>query len=170
MSFREITPTELQKSVFEAFDKDWCLLTAVHDGKINPMTVSWGGFGVMWHKPVVFVVVRPERYTHELLEKGSAFSLTVFGAEYKKMLSYCGATSGRDEDKIEKCGLTVLSKDGTPYFDEARIALICRKISRTPLSEAHFLGDDTVPKRFYGAKGGYHDLYIAEIESVLVKE
>ena len=170
MSFREISPYELQKNVFEMFNKDWCLLTAVCDGRINPMTVSWGGIGIMWHRPVAFVVVRPERFTHELIEKNGAFSLTVFGEEYKKMLSYCGSASGRDEDKIATCGLTVLTKDGTPYFDEARLALICRKLSRTPLTEAHFLGDDAIPKRFYGEKGGYHDLYIAEIESVLVKE
>ena len=170
MSFREINPVELQENVFEMFHKDWCLLTAECDGKPNTMTVSWGGLGIMWHRPVAFVVVRPERYTHELIEEGSAFSLTVFGEEYKKMLSYCGSVSGRDEDKIAQCGLTVLHQNGTPYFEEARLALCCRKLTRTPLSREHFLGNDALTDRFYGAKGGFHDLYIAEIESVLIKE
>lgn len=170
MSFREIKPAEWQENVFEMLDKDWCLLTADGDDRPNTMTVSWGGVGIMWHKPVAFVVVRPERYTHELIEKGSAFSLTVFDTEYKKMLGYCGSVSGRNEDKIAKCGLTVQRQNGTPYFAEARLALICRKLTRTPLQKENFLGNDALTDQWYGAKGGYHDLYIAEIESILVKE
>ena len=38
---------------FDPFTKignDWMLITAKHDDKINAMTASWGGVGVLWGK------------------------------------------------------------------------------------------------------------------------
>lgn len=47
---------------------DWALLTAGKEGDWNTMTVSWGGVGELWGKDVVFVFVRPQRYTLEFME------------------------------------------------------------------------------------------------------
>lgn len=102
MAFHEIKPIELSENTFKLFAKDWFLMTAEKEGKVNTMTVGWGGFGVLWKKNVVFVAVRPERYTYEFLEASDTFSLTVFDNSYRKQLGYCGVISGRDEDKIAK--------------------------------------------------------------------
>lgn len=46
--FREIKPEDLNQSAFQLIGKDWMLITAKKENKINTMTASWGGFGVMW--------------------------------------------------------------------------------------------------------------------------
>ncbi|AVQ29629.1 flavin reductase [Fusobacterium ulcerans] len=177
MAFHEIKPIELNENTFKLFAKDWFLMTAEKEGKVNTMTVGWGGFGVLWKKNVVFVAVRPERYTYEFLEASDTFSLTVFDNSYRKQLGYCGVISGRDEDKIAKCGFTVVHDEETPYFEEARMSFTCRKLCTTPLRQEDFRGNDTFTGKWYGGKnsasgegGGYHLIYIAEIEKILVKD
>ena len=118
--FKQISPTELNKNVFNMVGKEWMLVASEIRGASNAMTASWGGFGIMWGKPVAFVVIRPQRYTKEFVDVSDKFSLTFFGEEYRKMLNYFGTVSGREEDKITKAGLTVLHDNETPYFDEAK--------------------------------------------------
>ena len=50
---------ELQLPAFGAWEPGWWLLTAGENrpGEFNSMTVSWGAFGVIWHRPLVIVVV-----------------------------------------------------------------------------------------------------------------
>ncbi|MDD7678444.1 MAG: flavin reductase family protein, partial [Anaerovibrio sp.] len=67
MSFKEIAPEELQENAFKVIGKDWLLVTGTAEGKSNAMTASWGGMGVMWGKPVAFLVIRPQRYTKEFI-------------------------------------------------------------------------------------------------------
>ncbi len=166
MSFREISPEALSENVFKLFGKDWLLLTAKDKDGANPMTVGWGGFGVMWGKNVVFVVVRPERYTYGLMEENSCFSLAA--TNDRSLLGYCGRTSGRDTDKIREQGLT-LSFDGeAPYIEEARLVINCEKIYADSFKKECFLDGGAMDEKWYG--GGYHKMYIAEIKSVLVKE
>ncbi len=45
------------------------------------MTVSWGALGVLWHKPLALVVVRPQRYTREFA--GLATELRLFQLAYR---------------------------------------------------------------------------------------
>lgn len=173
--FETINPRQLADNPFQLIGYDWGLMTAEKDGKANTMTVAWGGLGFMWGKPVVFVAVRPERYTFEFSEAAPTFSFTVFDSSWRKMLGYCGKVSGRDEDKIAKSGLTLLHEGETPYFKECRLAFICRKIMATV-----FQPEDLVDQqfaKFYGGSndhsglgGGYHTLYIAQIDALLIKE
>ena len=39
-------------------DKEWALVTVGDKNKYNTMTVSWGGLGTLWHKPVVTIYIR----------------------------------------------------------------------------------------------------------------
>lgn len=74
-------PLEISETDFNPFNligQDWAALTTSIDGKANAMTVSWGGVGVLWGKNVVSVYIRDSRYTKELLDAGSNFSLTFF--------------------------------------------------------------------------------------------
>jgi flavin reductase (DIM6/NTAB) family NADH-FMN oxidoreductase RutF len=64
--FKEIIPEQLRKNPFQAIGKDWMLVTAGNKNSVNTMTASWGGLGVMYGKDVVFMVIRPQRYTKEL--------------------------------------------------------------------------------------------------------
>ena len=60
---------EFWKTSFEIFDRDWALLTAGEKGGFNSMTVSWGGLGTLWNKPVATVYVKPVRHTHGFMEQ-----------------------------------------------------------------------------------------------------
>ena len=51
----EIKPENLTDNPFKLIDKDWLLITAEKDGKVNTMTASWGGLGILWNKKVATV-------------------------------------------------------------------------------------------------------------------
>ena len=88
--FKEISVFELQKTPFEMVGRDWMLISAVHGGRVNMMTASWGGFGVMWNKNVVFAVIRPQRFTKSLIDGENKFTLSFYGEKYRKMLDLVG--------------------------------------------------------------------------------
>ena len=165
---KRIKPEELNKNTFTMIGKEWLLVTAEKEGRVNTMTASWGGLGVMWGKNVAFIVLRPQRYTKEFVDAGETFSLSVLDDSYRKTLGYLGTVSGREEDKIEKSGLTVDHAGGTPYFQEANTVLVCRKLYAQPYDPACFI-DKSCEEKWYPEKD-YHTLYIAEIEEVLVRE
>ena len=169
MAFREITPAELGGDVFSMF-RQGMLLTVQAGERINTMTVGWGTLGVMWGKDVLISAVRPERYTYGMMEESDTFSLLLLSPEDKAKMAFCGTKSGRDVDKIAACGFTVATAENTPYFEEAQLVIVCKKVAATALQERDFLGDDAIPNRYYGEKGGnYHTLYFGEILKVLVR-
>ena len=63
MSFKEISANDIKDNAFDMIGKKWMLVTASDGEKVNSMTASWGGVGIMWGKPVAFVFIRPQRYT-----------------------------------------------------------------------------------------------------------
>ena len=166
MNFKEIKPEELQKNPFQMIGKEWLLVTAEKDGKVNTMTASWGGVGIMWHKPVAYIFLRPQRYTKELIDQTDTFSLSVLGEEHREMLRYFGTVSGRDEDKIAKSKLQIAHEGATPYFADANTVMICRKLYAQPYDPACFI-DKSCDEKNYPNKD-YHTMYIVEIEKVLV--
>lgn len=168
MSFKEIAPEAMQESVFKVIGTDWLLVTGAAGGKANAMTASWGGMGIMWGKPVAFLVIRPQRYTKEFIDKAEGLTISVFAGDRRKMMGYFGSVSGRDEDKIAKAGLTCLEDEGRVYFEEARMVLICKKLYAQEMQEACFIDNDSREK-WYPDKD-YHTMYIVEVEKLLVKE
>lgn len=166
-NYVEVDPLQLSGNPFHMIGTEWMLVTAKHQDKVNTMTASWGGLGIMWNKNVAFVVLRPERYTKEFVDNSDTYSLTFFDDSYRKTLGYLGRVSGRDEDKILKSGLTVGDFEGTPYFEEAKTVIICKKLFLQNFDENCFLEKQLVPD-FYPAKN-FHTLYIGEITKILTK-
>lgn len=168
MSFVEITPNEITESPFKLIGKDWALVTAGGESKFNTMTVSWGGVGIMWGKPVAFTFIRPQRYTIEFIEKEDCFTMSFFDEKYRDVLSFCGSKSGRDYDKVKETGLTpAFTDDGIPYFEEAKLVLVCKKMYAQFLNDESVIADDEV-KKWYN--DDYHKMYISEIKKVLIKK
>lgn len=165
--FLEIQPEALEKSPFQMIGKDWMLITAQNNNKVNTMTASWGGLGVMWNKNVAYIVVRPQRYTKEFLDSSPTFSLTFFDSTFKKQLGYLGKVSGKNEDKIKNSGLTITQSDEVPYFEEANLAIICKKLYAQEFKPECFIAEE-LPGQIY-PQNDYHTLYIAEIEKILIK-
>ena len=67
---------------FKVFDKQWALVSAGTPEDYNTMTISWGGLGTLWSRPVATVYVKPIRYTYEYLEKNEYFTVSFFPEEY----------------------------------------------------------------------------------------
>ena len=51
---------EIMKKVNDAV-----LLTTKKDGRVNTMTISWGGMAIEWGKPLFITYVRESRFTKE---------------------------------------------------------------------------------------------------------
>lgn len=166
-NWKNIMPAEIQGDVFTMLSKEWMLVTAKKDGKVNTMTAAWGGLGVMWNKKVAYVVLRPQRYTKEFVDASEYLSLSFFGDGCREALAYLGKVSGRDEDKVAGCGLTLIEEDGVPCFEEARLNLICRKLYAQEMKEECFVDMGLCEKNF--PNKDYHTMYIVEIEKVLVE-
>jgi flavin reductase (DIM6/NTAB) family NADH-FMN oxidoreductase RutF len=173
---KEIQVYDIQDNAFKLIAKDWMLVSVGkagvnEQGKLNynTMTANWGGVGNLWHKPVVYVFVRPERYTHSFMEQTEQFTLSFFDDQQRNALNLLGKKSGRDGDKIAESGLhPTFTPEGNPTFEEARMTLECKKLFKTQLNSADFL-DPVILANCYGQKGGFHHLYIAEIQHVWVK-
>jgi len=157
----------LEMNPFTKFGKEWALVTAGSKAKCNTMTVSWGGVGVLWNKNVVYVFVRDSRYTKEFMDKGEFFSLSFFKEDYRAALSYCGAHSGRDENKFEKAGLTPAFRHSIPYPDEANFVMLCRKLAAVPMPE-EVLNDKSIIDSFY-KDGDMHTMYVGEIIEAMAR-
>lgn len=158
---------QLHSDPFTMIGKEWMLVTAEHEGKINTMTASWGGMGILWNKKVAFVFIRPQRYTKEFIDKGSTFSLSFYDECHRKTLAYLGNVSGREEDKIKKAGFHIAHVDGTPYFEEANTILICRKLYTQNLLPECFLQKELVEKNY--PNRDFHMMYVVEIETAYQK-
>ena len=51
----KIKPEEMTDNVFRLINEDWMLVAAEDEGRVNAMTASWGGLGILWGKRVAFV-------------------------------------------------------------------------------------------------------------------
>ena len=159
--FQPVDPALIHENPFHLIGKDWMLVTAGTLAAFNPMTASWGGLGVLWHRPVCFCFIRPTRHTFGFMERGAHFTLSFFEEQYREALSLCGTRSGRELDKASAAGLTPLAgPTGAVAFAEARLVLECRKIYFQDLDPARFL--DPAIEENYPEKD-YHRCYIGEI-------
>jgi len=163
LGYKQIDPLVIGENIIKLISADWMLVTAGNKEKFNTMTANWGGAGYLWNRPVVFVFVRPERYTYQFMERSEEFSLSFFDEKYRPALNICGSKSGRDCDKIAEASLTPLFTElGNPAFSEARLVLECRKLYSDLLSKEAFIDREPVAAHYSG-KAGLHKLYISEI-------
>lgn len=158
---------EIELNPFTKFKNDWALLTVKSEDKTNSMTVSWGGLGVLWDKPIATIYVRESRYTKELIDHANRFSLTFLEERFRPLLKYMGEVSGRIEDKIKTAGLHIDNHIGVPYIDEGNFVIICRKMAAVPMPESTFL--DPAVKSEYYENDDFHTMYVGEILSMLAR-
>ena len=150
--------------IFAQFDKKWALLCAGTKEKHNTMTVSWGGMGTIWGKPVATVYVRTSRYTHEFMDREDYFTVSFYPEEYKKVLGVLGSKSGRDMDKMHESGLTPKTVGDSMTFAEAEMTLVCRKLFKQQL-EVSNIPEDIAAAYYTG--DAPHDMYIGEVVEIL---
>lgn len=110
----------------------------------NILTVAWTGI-CCTHPPMTYISVRPTRHSYNIIKESGEFAINLPTTALVKAVDFCGVRSGRDTDKIAKCGLhLVMPEHGSvPVLDEAPVSLSCRVTQILPL--------------------GTHDMFLAEI-------
>ncbi|OVE74040.1 hypothetical protein BVX94_01805 [bacterium B17] len=156
---------DIKKMTIDAVDlwlNRWMILTAGTQDDYNMMTVAWGSIGCMWFKPFAQVVVRPQRYTREFMEKYDTFTLCAFPDKHTKDLQTMGSVSGRNTDKLTQTSLTIKSssKVDAPSYNEANFILECRKMYFQDMDPENFVDEEI--NDYYPEKD-YHRIYFGEI-------
>mgnify|MGYP002578691340 FL=1 len=152
---KPIAVSQLSDNFFETISKEWMLVTAGNKDAFNTMTANWGGIGFLWNKPVVYVFIRPERYTFGFMEKSDYFTLSFLGEENKSIHKICGSKSGREVDKIKETGLKPMITDkGNVLFEQGRLSLECRKLY-TDLRKIRTTGPGCRRSRHFHLNGPY---------------
>ncbi len=153
---------DLEKAM-EHFHKQGAFLTVGNEKEANTMTISWGTIGFMWKKPVFTVMVRPSRYSYDILENGGEFTVSIpYSNKMKNALTICGTKSGRDIDKLKEAGIEYVTKEGfsVPVVKDCDMYYQCKVIYK------HVLKDDKLPvdiKENSYKDGDIHTLYYGEI-------
>lgn len=155
---------ELKTDIFSLFNNEGALVTAGTKESYNTMTVSWGGAGTLWGKPVVTVYVKPVRYTHGFLEENGFFTVSFYPESCRKALLLLGSESGRDGDKVAKAGLTPRFLENAVTFREAHTTLLCKKLYRQDLDAAAM--PEKVVTAFYKTESP-HTMYIGEVVEIV---
>ncbi len=153
---------------FTTLGKDWAVLTAGNREMTNSMTISWGGFGVLWNKNVCYVFVRDSRYTKGLLDANGTFSLTFFQKDFSRsILMYLGSVSGAREDKMKMTHLHVNYADEIPFIDEGNLVITCKLLSASRLTPDSFLDENILPAHY--KDGDFHTMYVGEILQIMAR-
>lgn len=120
-------------------------------GNANIFTVAWTGT-VCSDPPMVSISVRPERYSHQMLEETGEFVINLTTRELAFATDYCGVKSGRDTDKIQDMNLTLLPGEQVkaPLLKESPVNIECRVEETLRL--------------------GTHDMYLARVVAVHAEE
>ena len=158
---------EFTTDVLSVFDKKWALLTAGDEAGFNTMTISWGGLGTLWNKPVATVYVRTSRYTHDFMDTNDYFTVSFYPEECRPILGVLGSKSGREMDKMKDTGLTPVKAGDSMSFKEAEVTLVCRKMFKQQLDVENMPAE--VAKAMYEGQAP-HDMYIGEIVDIIRKD
>lgn len=119
------------------------------EDKANILTLAWVGT-VNSDPPMLSISVRPERHSYPIIDSTGEFVVNIPSISQAKAADFCGCTSGRNEDKWEKCGLTQGKpmKVSCPVISECPVNLECKVKEKIRL--------------------GSHVMFIAEIVAVQV--
>ncbi len=157
-----IDPFECLPEVLKKIQKPGLLLSSGMQG--NLMTIGWGTVGMVWKRPVFTVLVRPSRYSFDLLRKNGCFAVCVpdDSPEHAKAVEWCGANSGRDKDKYKETGLTAEPgiANSIPHVAEFPIHYECRRIHSNHVLDAEI---DSAIREHYYSEGDIHQIWWGEI-------
>ncbi len=158
----------IKENAVDLISSQWGLVTAGDKDKLNTMTVSWGALGELWGNDTVTVYIRPQRYTAEFLDSKDYFTLSFYPGELKtKIHSVCGSKSGRDIDKVSECGLTPVFDSAAPYFEEAKLVIVCKKVAKGSFTPEQIIDKSIIDAQY--PSGDFHYIYYGKIEEVLIK-
>ncbi|MGN1095847.1 MAG: flavin reductase family protein [Eubacteriales bacterium] len=111
------------------------------------ITIAWTGI-ISSHPAKTYISVRPERFSHGIIEKNREFAINLVSADLARATDLCGMKTGAKTDKFAEAKLTpeYVEEAKCPIIAESPMSLICRVTDIVPL--------------------GSHDMFIAEIIAV----
>lgn len=115
--------------------------------KANVLTVAWTGI-INTKPPMTYISIRPSRHSYSMIKESGVFAVNLTTSKMVRETDFCGVKSGKDADKIKKCGLRLepASRISAPVIADSPLSLECRVTEIKPL--------------------GSHDMFIAEIVAV----
>lgn len=125
--------------------------TADRKGNVNIITVAWTGT-VCTNPPMVYISVRPERFSYSMLEETGEFVINLTTKELAFATDFCGVKSGREVDKFRELGLMQkkAAKVNVPIIKESPVNIECRVTEKREL--------------------GSHTMFLAEVAAVQAEE
>ena len=117
----------------------------------NMLTIAWTGT-ICSNPAMLYISVRPERFSYPLLEKYMEFTLNLTTESMAHATDWVGVRSGRDYDKWKETGLTPIPGEAvkSPSIEESPLSIECKVKSIMRL--------------------GSHDMFIAEVVNVRADE
>lgn len=116
------------------------VMVSVTDGQGNDniITVAWTGT-ICTNPPMVYISVRPSRYSYEMFKKTGEFVINLTTEELAFATDYCGVRSGRDVDKFKEAHLTKESAQfvKAPMIKESPVSIECRVTEVKELGSHH---------------------------------
>lgn len=126
--------------------------TGNKSGRTNILTVAWTGT-VCTNPPMVYISVRPERYSYPMIEETREFVINLTTEKLAGAVDYCGVRSGRETDKWRACSLTAKkasSLSWAPIIAESPVNIECKVTEKKEL--------------------GSHHMFLAQVQAVQVEE
>lgn len=119
--------------------------------KPNIVTVAWTGT-ICSDPAMVSISVRPERYSHDIIEETGEFVINLVTKDLTYATDYCGVRSGRDVDKFKEMNLTPFPSKmiDAVGIEESPVNIECKVVEVKKL--------------------GSHDMFIAEVVNVTVDD
>ena len=145
---------------FDKFNKEWALVTAGNKDSFNSMTISWGSMGTLWHKDIITIYIRPDRYTFDFIKNSDMFTISFYDEKYRDILTMFGRCSGRDINKVEKSGFNPVFMDDGITYSEANETIVLKKIYMEQLNKDLF-NEDILS--CYKDNGPAHYMIIGEV-------
>lgn len=127
------------------------MVTVGNEEKANIITVAWTGT-VCSVPPRVYVSIRHDRYSYQMLKEGGEFVLNFTTDKLLPTCDYCGIRSGKDVDKFAEMKLTKGKANlvSVPLIAESPINVECKVFEVLDL--------------------GSHDMFLADVLAVDVDE
>ncbi|WP_407281706.1 flavin reductase family protein [Methanolobus sp. WCC1] len=121
----------------------WLVGTYDMFGNANAMTAAWAGICCS-DPPCISVSLRKATYSYANIMEKEAFTISIPSEDYVKETDYFGIASGRDEDKLEKMGLTPIKSEVVyaPFVEEFPVILECKLVQSFELGlHTQFVGE-----------------------------
>lgn len=155
-------------------------MTTKANGRVNSMALGWASLGYEWSKPIFVAYIRKSRFTNDMLKINPEFTVNIPYGEYEpKILSVCGSQSGRDTDKIQKLGLTLVESEvvSVPAIKEFPLTLECRVVCTEQQNIETIVGEirkehypESGSTAFGGSSENNHLAFYGEIVSAYIIE